>query len=277
MSLGGVVHRYVELWEHIRTTVDTSVTTHQHTLARNLLRTYQHGEVLAVLHLVHHALEVYGIGAGVLETHHLVQLGNALHRVGGKAHLHVAGHVIQEYGQGQLRHQLFVELCQLGLSCGEVVGWGTDDAVCAIVGSLPGQAYALFYRGVGDTGQQGQSTAVDAARLLDHLLADIVAEALLLARRTQYEQAVNATCNEVFYQSFQTFNVQCLVVLQWGYQWWNNTTQGLLECCFHCCSRFLLVFLFTFKTANSTFCHHWQVFSPTSGTALINLLTIVNR
>ena len=92
--LGSIVHRHVELREHVGTTIDTTVTTHQHTLARYLLRTYEHGEVLAMLHLVHHRLEIDRIGAGVLEAHHLRVLRNARNGVRSEAHLHVRGHII---------------------------------------------------------------------------------------------------------------------------------------------------------------------------------------
>ena len=62
MLTGSVVHGDIELREHVGTTVDAALGTQQHALTRNLLRANEHGEVLAVLHLIHHALEIDGIG-----------------------------------------------------------------------------------------------------------------------------------------------------------------------------------------------------------------------
>ena len=151
----------------------------------------------------------------------------------------MAGHVVEEDGQRQLRHQLLVELRQLGLTGGKVVGWGRNHAVSTVVGSLLCQSHALLDARVGDARQQRQASAVDAARLLDHLLADVVAQTLLLAGGSQHEEAVYATLDEVLYQPFQTLYVQCLVVLQRCYQRRNDAAQRSFECCFHCYCCFL--------------------------------------
>ena len=179
--LGSIVHAYIELREHVGTSVDASVTTQQHALACNLLRTHEHGKILALLNLVHHALEINGIGTGILETYHLFHLCQTLYRVWCKAHLHVTWHIVKENGQGQLGHQLLVELSQLGLPCSEIVGWGTDHAIGTVVGSLLSEPDALLDTGIRDARQKGQASTIDAARLLDHLLTHIVRKTLLFA------------------------------------------------------------------------------------------------
>ena len=233
MALGGIVHADIQFGEHVGAAVDATLSTEQHTLAGNLLRSDKHGKVGAMLHLVHDGLEVDGVGRRVLEAHYLLVAGYAGHRVGSEADFDVAGHVVEKYRQRQLGHQFLVELSQFGLTGSEVVGWGTDHAVGSVVGSLAGQSDALLDAGVGDAGQQWQASAVDAARLFNHLLAYVVRQALFFARSTQHKESVYATGYEVFYQSLEALDVECLVVFQRGYQRWDDTAQGFLETRFH--------------------------------------------
>ena len=69
-ALSCIIHAHIELREHVGTTIDATIATHQDTFARDLLGSAKHGEILTarLTDSVCHALEIDGIGRRVLSS-----------------------------------------------------------------------------------------------------------------------------------------------------------------------------------------------------------------
>lgn len=76
------------------------MSTQQHTLCRNFLRSHQHGEILSVLHGIHHGLEINGISRTILEPHHLRITGNTLNSSRSKFTFVCDGILYKKIGNG---------------------------------------------------------------------------------------------------------------------------------------------------------------------------------
>ena len=138
-------------------------------------------------------------------------------------------HIIEKHGKRQLRDKVFIELSQFGLPRRKIIRRSRHDTRRTAVRSDLSHADTFDNGGVGDAYQHGQTAVVDAAGLANHLVAQVVAQALLLTRRAQDEQSVHASCDEVFDQTFQTFHIQRVIVFQRGHQRRDNAAHRTFQ------------------------------------------------
>lgn len=218
----GFIVLHIKPRKQIRPAIHTALSAHGNRPGRQFLRPHHHRPPFLLCPQFHQLPEVIQIPRAVLDPDDTRDIHQLLHRLRLDHHLRHRRHVVKMQRQRQRARQLGKVIIQLRLARPEIIRRARHHRVRAMVRRMVRQLHAFLENGVRHTHQHRQPTRHDPAGFLHHLPPQPVAQARPLARRTQQEQRVDLTPDQMLDQSPQPFPIQHIGSGKRRDQWRND-------------------------------------------------------